>query len=111
MITDFNVTQGDVFIFNGVTQTGIGNSVSIVGGVVQINQPANAIAAGLNTFFISGSFNEQTNEFLDVINGGTDYLIFQAQTNAIAANQSNNLVITTQFNAAEAIILTNPALG
>ena len=111
VITDFNVTQGDVLVFNGVTQTGIGNSATIDNnGDVIVNAPATPIAAGLNTFFITGRWNAGV--FTNVNNEppGPDFsaLIFQAETAAIPANA--DFIITDAFRTAEAIILETPTL-
>ena len=116
VITDFNVTQGDVLVFNGVTQTGIGNSATISdnNGIVSVivNAPATPIAAGLNTFFITGDWNQGDGTFTNQNNvppGPTvSALIFQAETAAIPANA--NFDITEAFRTAEAIILQNPTL-
>ena len=119
VITDFSSTAAqqaagtnDVLIpvltpTNPLQTGGLGASATITNCTVQINQGVNALTAGVNNVYVSGTWNAAQSSFTDV-NAGADYLVFQVTLAApLAANTA--LDITNQFELAEAVVLDNPA--
>ena len=116
VITDFSSTAAeqlagtnDVFILpltptNPLQTGGLGANATInANGTVQINQGVNALTAGVNNVYVSGTWNAAQSSFTDV-NAGADYLVFQVTLAApLAANTV--LDITNQFELAEAVVL------
>ena len=116
VITDFNVTQGDVFELGGINQDGIGigNSVSILAnGRIQVNAPTQTINTGQDTrYFISGNWNQATNTFTDVSGGGINpsYIIFEADLGTVPEGQDLIVNNTDFLNTTDLIILQSPVL-
>ena len=118
VITDFSSTAAqqaagtnDVLIpvltpTNPLQTGGLGASATITAnGTVQINQGVNALTAGVNNVYVSGTWNAAQSSFTDA-NAGADYLVFQVTLAApLAANTA--LDITNQFELAEAVVLDN----
>ena len=120
VITDFSSTAAqqaagtnDVFILpltptNPLQTGGLGASATITAnGTVQINQGVNALTAGVNNVYVSGTWNAAQSSFTDA-NAGADYLVFQV-TLATSLAAGTALDITNQFELAEAVVLDNPA--
>ena len=120
VITDFSSTAAqqaagtnDVLIpvltpTNPLQTGGLGANATInADGTVQINQGVNALTAGVNNVYVSGTWNAAQSSFTDA-NAGADYLVFQV-TLATSLAAGTALDITNQFELAEAVVLDNPA--
>ena len=118
VITDFSSTAAqqaagtnDVLIpvltpTNPLQTGGLGASATITAnGTVQINQGVNALTAGVNNVYVSGTWNAAQSSFTDA-NAGADYLVFQV-TLATSLAAGTALDITNQFELAEAVVLDN----